>query len=253
MPASPDPTGPAVVLLSGGLDSAVALAAARRDGFDCFALTIDYGQRHRQELAAAKRVARSLGARDHRVVLIDLRAIGGSALTGRGEVPKDRDIPRSDPSLTPDIPATYVPARNSVFLSIAAGYAEVVGASHVFIGANAVDYSGYPDCRPAFIEAMERALTLGTKAGIEGKAFGVHAPLIHMSKAEIIRLGASLGVDFSLTHSCYDPPTPADNGAACGRCDACILRRRGFEEAGVPDPTRYAPAVVTRKRQRVTK
>lgn len=250
MPASTDQTGPAVVLLSGGLDSAVALAAARKDGFDCFALTIDYGQRHRQELAAAKRVARSMGVRDHRVVLIDLRAVGGSALTGDGEVPKDREIPKADPSLTPDIPATYVPARNAVFLSIAAGYAEVIGASHVFIGANAVDYSGYPDCRPAYIEAMERALTLGTKAGIEGKTFGIHAPLIHLSKAEIIKLGVSLSVDFSVTHSCYDP---AENGGACGRCDACILRRRGFEEAGIPDPTRYAPAVVTRKRQRVTK
>ncbi len=240
----------AVVLLSGGIDSATALAVARRDGFTCFALTIDYGQRHRQELTAAQRVALSLGVRDHRIVQIDLRAIGGSVLTADGQVPTDRTIPKGDPSVAPEIPVTYVPARNSIFLSIGAAYAEVVGAAHLFIGANAVDYSGYPDCRPAFIEAMERALTLGTKAGIEGKAFGIHAPLIHLSKAEIIKLGASLGVDFSLTHSCYDPD-PA--GAPCGRCDSCLIRKRGFEEAGVPDPTRYGPAVVTRKRQKATK
>ncbi len=242
--------GSAVVLLSGGIDSATALAVARRDGFTPFALTIDYGQRHHHELTAAKRVARSLDVRDHRIVQIDLRAIGGSVLTADGQVPADRSIPKGDPSVAPEIPVTYVPARNSIFLSIAAAHAEVVGATHLFIGANAVDYSGYPDCRPAFIEAMERALTLGTKAGIEGKAFGIHAPLIHLSKAEIIKLGATLGVDFSLTHSCYDPDAA---GTPCGRCDSCLIRQRGFEEAGVPDPARPAPAVVTRKRQKATR
>ncbi|MFM9995720.1 MAG: 7-cyano-7-deazaguanine synthase QueC [Phycisphaerales bacterium] len=231
------PSSPAVVLLSGGLDSTVALAAARRDGRVCYALTVDYGQRHRVELEAARRVARSLGAVEHRVITLDLRAIGGSALTADIDVPKDREQGPGDRGpRTSEVPVTYVPARNTVFLSLAAGYAEVVGADTIVIGVNAVDYSGYPDCRPEFIAAMERALSLGTKAGAEGDRIRIDAPLARMSKAEIIRLGASLGVDFSLTHSCYDPDS---DGAACGRCDSCLIRRRGFEEAGVPDPTRY--------------
>ncbi len=236
MVARAKPAEPAVVLLSGGLDSATVLAVALREGYRCAALTIDYGQRHRAELEAAARVARSIRVLDHRVVVIDLRAIGGSALTDDVEVPKDRE-PVLARIGAAEIPSTYVPARNTVFLGLAAGYAEVIGARHLFLGVNALDYSGYPDCRPAFIEAMERAITLGTKTGIEGKDFQVHAPLMHMSKAQIIRLGASLGVDYSLTHSCYDPD---EGGAACGRCDSCILRRRGFEEARVADPTRYA-------------
>lgn len=241
MPVTP-PSSPAVVLLSGGLDSTVALAAARRDGRVCYALTVDYGQRHRVELEAARRVALSLGAVEHRVITLDLRAIGGSALTADIDVPKDsaqgtRHRAQGEVSgERGDIPVTYVPARNSVFLALAAGYAEVVGADTIVIGVNAVDYSGYPDCRPEFIAAMERALSLGTKAGAEGDRIRIDAPLARMSKAEIIRHGASLGVDFSLTHSCYDPDS---DGAACGRCDSCLIRRRGFEEAGVPDPTRY--------------
>lgn len=235
----------AVVLLSGGLDSAVALAWARHEGYACHALTVDYGQRHRVELESARRVARSLGVHDHRVVAVDLRAVGGSALTGDIDVPKDQvtvgrggdGAPGPGPAdARARIPVTYVPARNTLLLAIAAGHAEVVAADAVVIGVNAVDYSGYPDCRPEFIAAMERALTLGTRAGNEGMPIRLLAPLARMSKVEIVRLGTSLGVDFALTHSCYDP---AADGAACGRCDSCLLRRRGFAEAGVTDPTRY--------------
>jgi 7-cyano-7-deazaguanine synthase len=224
---------PAVVLLSGGLDSATALAVARRDGFRCHALSIGYGQRHKVELAAARRVADALSAVEHRVVHLDLRAFGGSALTGDLEIPKDR----SAEQMSAGIPVTYVPARNTVFLSLALAWAEVLSAFDIYMGVNAIDYSGYPDCRPEFVAAFERLANLATKAGVERRGgFRVHAPLIKMTKAEIIRLGTSLGVDYGLTHSCYDP-TP--QGAACGRCDACVLRRAGFEAAGVPDPTHY--------------
>ena len=229
---------PAVVLLSGGLDSATALAVARRDGFACHALTVAYGQRHAAELEAAARVARALGAIDHRVTHLDLRLFGGSALTADLAVPKDRP----PDAISTGIPITYVPARNTVFLSLALAWAEVVGSFDIIIGVNVLDYSGYPDCRPEFVAAFERLANLATKAGVEGKGqFRVHAPLIQMSKADIIRLGVALGVDYGLTHSCYDP---AADGAACGRCDSCQLRRDGFRAAGVPDPTRYASPVV---------
>jgi 7-cyano-7-deazaguanine synthase len=225
---------PAVVLLSGGLDSATALAVARRDGFRCHALTIAYGQRHAVELTAARRVADALGAAEHRVIALDLRAFGGSALTADLPVPKDRPAEE----MAQGIPITYVPARNTVFLALALGWAEVLGAFDLFVGINVLDYSGYPDCRPEFVAAFERLANLATKAGVEGQGeFKVHAPLIALPKADIIRLGTSLGVDYGLTHSCYDP---GPDGAACGRCDACLLRRAGFEAAGVPDPTRYA-------------
>jgi len=221
---------PAICLLSGGLDSATVLAVARRDGFDCFALSFDYGQRHRAELAAAVRVARSLGAVRHLVVPIDLRLFGGSALTDDIAVPKD--------GLAPGIPVTYVPARNTVFLSLALAWVEVLEASDIFIGVNAIDYSGYPDCRPEFIEAFERMANLATKAGVEGKTHvHIHTPLIQLSKSAIIKLGAELGVDFSLTHSCYDPD---QNGRACGRCDSCRLRLAGFAQAGLKDPLEYS-------------
>lgn len=223
---------PAVVLLSGGLDSATALAVARSEGFVCHALTVAYGQRHAAELAAAGQVARSLGAADHRTMHLDLRAFGGSALTAAVDVPKDRD----EAAMSAGIPVTYVPARNTVFLSLALAYAETLGAFDLFIGVNAVDYSGYPDCRPEFLRAFEALANLATKAGVEGGRFTVHAPLVHLPKADIIKLGASLGVDYSLTHSCYDP---GPDGAACGRCDSCVIRRNGFVAAGVPDPTRY--------------
>lgn len=224
----------AVVLLSGGLDSATVLAVARRDGFRCHALSIAYGQRHAIEIDAACRVARAIGVVDHRVVSIDLRAIGGSALTADIDVPRDR----SAETMTQGIPITYVPARNSVFLSLALGYAEVIEAFDIFVGVNAVDYSGYPDCRPEFIAAFEKLAGVATKAGVEGRGtFRIHAPLVHLTKAQIIELGTSLGVDYSLTHSCYDP---AADGGACGRCDSCLLRRAGFEAAGVADPTHYA-------------
>lgn len=223
----------AVVLLSGGVDSATALAVARSEGFDVAAISFDYGQRHRFELEAAQRVARSLGAMRHTTVRVDLRAIGGSALTDDAiDVPKDALHATA-------IPVTYVPARNLIFLSLAAGYAETLGAQDLFIGANAVDYSGYPDCREPFLRSFEATATLGTKAGAEdGRPLRVHAPLVSLTKAEIIRLGVRLGVDYSLTHSCYDPDAA---GLACGRCDSCLLRAKGFAEAGVPDPTRYAP------------
>jgi 7-cyano-7-deazaguanine synthase len=225
---------PAVVLLSGGLDSATALALARRDGFCCHALTVAYGQRHAAELEAARRVAAALGAVEQRVVELDLRAFGGSALTADIPVPRDRP----PETMSAGIPITYVPARNTVFLSLALAWAEVLGSFDIFIGVNVLDYSGYPDCRPEFVTAFEELANLATRAGVEKKGrFRVHAPLIRLPKADIIRLGASLGVDYGLTHSCYDP---APAGAACGRCDSCQLRRAGFEAAGVPDPTRYA-------------
>lgn len=224
----------AVVLLSGGLDSATAAAIARSEGYDLFALSFDYGQRHRFELDAARRVAAAVGVCEHRVMKIDLAQFGGSALTTDTAVPKDR----SDEAMNTGIPITYVPARNTVFLALALAYAEVTGAADIFLGVNAVDYSGYPDCRPEFIAAFERMANLGTKAGVEGQlAFKIHTPLILLSKADIIRRGAELGVDYSLTHSCYDPD---EQGRACGRCDSCLLRQRGFAEAGVPDPTVYA-------------
>ncbi len=223
----------AVVLLSGGLDSATALAVARRDGFRCHALSVAYGQRHAIELAAARRVGQALGVVQHRVMDIDLGAFGGSALTADLAVPKDRPAE----AMARGIPVTYVPARNTIFLALALGYAEVVGSFDLFIGVNAIDYSGYPDCRPEFIVAFENLANLATKAGVEGRGrFRVHAPLIQLAKADIIQLGQALGVDYALTHSCYDP---APDGAACGRCDSCLLRRAGFEAAGLPDPTRY--------------
>lgn len=226
---------PAVCLLSGGLDSATALAFARRDGFACHALSFDYGQRHRIELAAAARVARSLGAADHKTAVIDLRLFGGSALTSEIDVPKDR----AAAEMSHGIPITYVPARNTIFLSFALAWAEVLGSSDIYIGVNAVDYSGYPDCRPEYIEAFERMANLATKAGVEGsQRLKIHVPLIGLSKAEIIRAGLALGVDYSLTHSCYDPD-PA--GRACGHCDSCQLRLAGFAAAGSVDPVLYRP------------
>ena len=235
----------AVVLLSGGLDSSTALAWARAQGFACTTLAVDYGQRHRVELEAALRVARALGARDHRQVSVDLRAIGGSALTADIPVPKARDQePRAAAGTGGDtgvraaeIPITYVPARNSVFLSLALGLAETLGATDLVAGMNVLDYSGYPDCRPAFVRAFESLADLATRAGVEGAHFTVHTPLMDLDKAGIIRLGRSLGVDYALTHSCYDPTLA---GLACGACDSCGLRAKGFREAGVPDPTRYA-------------
>jgi 7-cyano-7-deazaguanine synthase len=224
---------PAVVLLSGGLDSATALAVARGGGYRCHALSVAYGQRHTVELDAARRVALALGAVEHRIIEVDLRSVGGSALTADLAVPKDRPADE----MAQGIPVTYVPARNTVFLGLALGYAEVVGSFDIYIGVNSVDYSGYPDCRPEFIAAFEGMANLATKAGVEGRGhFRVHAPLIRLTKAEIIRLGHSLGVDYGLTHSCYDPSA---DGGACGRCDSCLLRRAGFEAAGLPDPTRY--------------
>jgi 7-cyano-7-deazaguanine synthase len=223
----------AVVLLSGGLDSATCLAWARAQEFECATLAVDYGQRHRIELEAARRVAAALGSSDHREVVIDLRAIGGSALTAAIPVPRGRSVE----SMRHGIPVTYVPARNTVFLALALGLAETLGAVDLVAGMNAIDYSGYPDCRPEFLNAFEGLAALATRAGVEGARFRVHAPLMHLDKAAIIRLGVSLGVDYALTHSCYDP---APDGAACGACDACLLRRRGFREAGVPDPTRYS-------------
>jgi len=223
----------AVVLLSGGLDSSTCLAVARSDGFDVHALSVDYGQRHRGELQRARRIARALGAADHRVVKVDLSAFGGSALTdARIAVPKRR----SARSMGRDIPVTYVPARNTVLLALALAHAETVGAEDVYVGVNAVDYSGYPDCRPAFLRAFERLARVATKAGVEGRPLRIRAPLLRLSKAGIVRLGTRLGVPYPLTLSCYDPV----GGRACGGCDACRLRRKGFAEAGVPDPTVYA-------------
>jgi len=219
----------AVCLLSGGLDSATCLAYARREGFACYALSFDYGQRHRVELEAAARIAACLGAERHEVVKIALDAFGGSALTAGIPVPKSRSLAE----MAEAIPVTYVPARNTIFLSFALAWAEVLESSDLFIGVNALDYSGYPDCRPEFIEAYERMANLATKAGIEGGArLKIHTPLIQKSKAEIVRLAQELGVPFGLTHSCYDP---SENGRPCGACDACLLRRKGFEEAGIED------------------
>jgi 7-cyano-7-deazaguanine synthase len=216
----------AVVLLSGGLDSYTAAALAREAGFDIYALTVKYGQRHGHEILAARRVAEALGAMAHRELAVDLATLGGSALLGDGEVPKDG-------LRTDSIPATYVPARNTVMLALALAWAEVLGAYDIFIGVNALDYSGYPDCRPEFIEAFERTAGLATKAGVEGGMFRIQAPLISMTKAEIIQRGAELGLDYGITHSCYDP---LPQGAPCGHCDSCLLRARGFDEAGIKDP-----------------
>ena len=223
----------AVVLLSGGIDSTTTLAIAITEGYEAYALSFDYGQRHQIETEVARRVADSLGAKEHRVAKIDLRVFGGSALTDDLDVPKQR----SETEIAHGIPITYVPARNTIFLAYALGWAEVVGASDIFLGVNAIDYSGYPDCRPEFIEAFETLANLGTKAGVEGKRFQIHTPLIKFSKSEIIRKAVELGVDLSLTHSCYDPSA---EGLACGECDSCLLRLKGFREAGIKDPIRYA-------------
>jgi 7-cyano-7-deazaguanine synthase len=218
----------AVILLSGGLDSATTLAMARAQGYACYALSFDYGQRHSPELTAARRVAQSLGVIEHKILRLDLGAIGGSALTDtRIEVPT---------APTEGIPVTYVPARNTVFLAYALGWAEVLEASHIFIGVNAVDYSGYPDCRPEYIAAFQTLANLATKAGVEGRPITIHTPLIHLSKADIIRAGVRLGVDYASTISCYNPDR---EGRACGACDSCRLRAAGFDAAGIPDPTRY--------------
>jgi 7-cyano-7-deazaguanine synthase len=224
---------PAIILLSGGLDSATCLAIAHHEGFaPLYTMAFDYGQRHRHELAAAARLAAAANVREHRVIHIDLRQFGHSALTTDTPVPKDRD----ESQMSAGVPITYVPARNTIFLAYALAWAEVQGVSDVFIGVNAIDYSGYPDCRPEFIQAFQHAANLGTK--FAGR-FTLHTPLIHLTKAQIIRRGADLGVDYAQTHSCYDPdPT----GAACGHCDSCLLRKKGFEEANLPDPTRYQPA-----------
>lgn len=220
---------PAVVLLSGGLDSATCLAIAKGEGFACHCLSVDYGQRHAAELAAAARVAAAHGAIEHRVVHLDIGQFGGSALT-------DPAIAVPTGGIKPGIPVTYVPARNTIMLSLALGWAEILGAQAIFVGVNAVDYSGYPDCRPAFIQAFEKMANLATKAGVEGHALDIHAPLIDLSKADIIRRGVALGVDYALTVSCYQADT---EGHACGLCDACRLRREGFAAAGLADPTRY--------------
>jgi len=225
----------AVVLLSGGVDSTTCLAVAVREGFEAHALSFDYTQRHRAELDAAVRAAKALGAAEHLVLKVPLGLIGGSALTSAIDVPKD--VPPEE--MQSRIPVTYVPARNTVFLSLALAWAEVLGAADIFIGVNALDYSGYPDCRPEFIEAFEKMANLAIKESVEGRLkIRIHTPLIRMSKAEIIKLGVQVGVDFSITHSCYDPDPL---GRACGRCDSCILRRKGFAEAGLPDPTNYIP------------
>jgi len=230
---SPNRQLPAVVLLSGGLDSYTAAAIARADGFDLYALTIRYGQRHARELTAAQAVARALGVRRHLELAVDLSDIGGSSLTASSseiDIPRDRDPAALGAG---GIPSTYVPARNTVFLSIALGWAEVLDARDIVIGVNALDYSGYPDCRPEFVRAFEALAAVATRAGVEGARFRVHTPLIAMSKADIIRRGAALGLDYALTHSCYDPQL---DGRPCGRCDSCVLRAKGFEEAGIADP-----------------
>jgi 7-cyano-7-deazaguanine synthase len=223
----------AVVLLSGGIDSTTTLAIAIAEAYKVYALSFDYGQRHQIEVEAARRVADSLGAKEHRVAKIDMRIFGGSALTDNIDVPKQR----SETEIAHSIPVTYVPARNTIFLSYALAWAEVISASDIFLGVNAIDYSGYPDCRPEFIEAFETLANLGTKAGVEGRRFQIHTPLIKFSKSEIIRKAVELGVDLSLTHSCYDP-SPED--LACGECDSCLLRLKGFREAGIKDPIGYA-------------
>jgi len=227
-------TRPAVVLLSGGLDSATCLAIAASEGLAPHAMSFRYGQVHAHELEAARRVASALGATEHRVVDIDLAAFGGSSLLGDGEIPKGRD----EAAIGAGIPSTYVPARNTVFLAYALAWAEVLGARDIFIGVNALDWSGYPDCRPEFVEAFERVANAGTRAGVEGDGYRIRAPLIDKTKAEIVRWGTELGVDHAMTVSCYD----AGAGGACGDCDACVLRRKGFADAGIPDPTRYRPS-----------
>jgi 7-cyano-7-deazaguanine synthase len=229
-----DAHGKAVILLSGGLDSAVTLALAKSMGYAMHALSFDYGQRHRFELNAARHVAQALGAAAHIILRLDLSAFGGSALTSGLAVPKNR----TPESMAAEIPITYVPARNAIFLSVALAWCEVLDAGDIFIGIHHMDCSGYPDCRPAFLEQFQRLAAVATKAGVQGRTrYRIHAPLLNMSKAEIIRCGHARGVDFALTHSCYDPPA---EGLACGACDSCQLRRRGFEEAGIPDPTQYA-------------
>lgn len=233
MPRDLDQPRKAVVLLSGGLDSATTAAIARSEGFELYALSIDYGQRHRFELESAVRVASMFGVQEHKTVRISLDVLGGSALTDDIDVPMDRD----DGTISTGIPVTYVPARNTVFLSLALGYAEIIGAADLFIGVNAVDYSGYPDCRSEFIDAFKHLANLATKAGVEGELrFHVHTPLVQSTKAEIIARGIQLGVDYSVTHSCY---SPNERGVSCGRCDACVLRRKGFAEAGLCDPIEY--------------
>ena len=223
----------AIVLSSGGLDSTTVMAIARAEGHDIYSLSFRYGQRHSVELEAAQKVAKSLGAKEHLVIDIDMAKIGGSALTDDIEVPKAR----SEQDMQKEIPVTYVPARNTVFLSYALAWAEVLEASDIFIGVNAIDYSGYPDCRPEYIESFERMANLATKAGVEGiTRVKIHTPIIEMTKAQIIQKGAELGVDYGITHSCYDPSM---EGKACGQCDSCLLRKKGFKEAGVPDPTEY--------------
>ena len=222
----------AVILLSGGIDSATCGALARAEGYALYAMSFRYGQRHGVELQSASRVARHLGVKEHRVVAVDPGAFGGSSLTSSITVPKDRTADGS-------IPNTYVPARNTIFLSFALGWAEVLGSSHIFIGVNAVDYSGYPDCRPEYIAAYERMANLATRAGVEGHYLSIHTPLIDLTKAEIIRKGVRLGLDYGLTHSCYDP---SPEGRACGHCDSCLIRKRGFREAGIEDPTVYMSA-----------
>lgn len=221
----------AVILLSGGLDSATILAVAKSEGFECYAMSFAYGQRHHVELESAKRVCETLGVAEHIVVDIDLSKWGGSALTSDAI-----QVPDHDPQKPPAIPVTYVPARNTIFLSFATGWAEVIGARDIFIGVNSVDYSGYPDCRPEFIQAFAACARLGTKAADEGWEFNIHAPLQTLVKGEIIKLGNKLGVDYSMTHSCYNP---SEDGKACGKCDSCEIRRKGFADAGVPDSTRY--------------
>jgi 7-cyano-7-deazaguanine synthase len=223
----------AVVLLSGGIDSTTTLAITLAEGYEAYALSFDYGQRHQIEMEAARRIGDSLGTKEHRLAKIDLRIFGASALTDDVDVPKNR--PESE--IAHGIPVTYVPARNTIFLAYALAWAEVIAANDIFLGVNAIDYSGYPDCRPEFIEGFENLANLGTKAGVEGRRFQIHTPLIKFSKAEIIRKAVELGVDLSLTHSCYDP---SPEGSACGECDSCLLRLKGFREAGIKDPIRYA-------------
>lgn len=223
----------AVVLVSGGIDSATCCAFARKQGFELYAMSFSYGQRHSVELDAASRVTSFFAVADHKIVNIDLRAFGGSSLTSSLEVPKNRE-----PDKENEIPNTYVPARNTIFLSFALGWAEVLGCRDIYIGVNAIDYSGYPDCRPEFIAAYEQMANVATKAAVEGSKLTIHTPLLLLTKADIIRAGAAMGINYGITHSCYDP---SEDGKACGTCDSCIIRRRGFEEANVPDPTVYVP------------
>jgi 7-cyano-7-deazaguanine synthase len=231
------PTKKAVVLSSGGIDSTTVMAMAKHEGFKIFSLSFFYGQRHAFELEAAQKVANAIGVTEHLVINIDLKQIGGSSLTDDMDVPKDRD----EQEMSREIPATYVPARNTIFLSFALAWAEVLKSSDIFIGVNAIDYSGYPDCRPEYIGAFEKMANLATKAGVEGTTkIKIRTPLIRLTKAEIIQKGIELGVDYALTHSCYDP---SSQGLACGRCDSCQLRKKGFKEAGVSDPTRYIDSV----------